>query len=96
MMLGDVDARIRTEAIKAICDLNVSHSLRNEHSSMDRSLVSEFLLENISIEIPYLLNHQTIKKRIENNGQMKRNLGKCLFDLTNMLLDMESKECLVS
>lgn len=99
-MLKDEDPRIRNEAIKTICDLAIQHvpKLCQIKYSLGNHLTSEFMLSIASVEIPYLLDNQRdwYLNGIENNDQSRKNLGKCLFHLTNMLLEMQSKEQLVS
>lgn len=100
VMLKDEDPRIRNEAIKTICDLAIKHfpELSQNKYSMTNHLTSEFMLSIVSMEIPYLLDNQRdwYRNGIENNDQSRKNLGMCLFHLTNMLLEMQSKEQLVT
>lgn len=99
-MLKDEDPRIRNVAIKTICDLAIRHfpKLSKKKYSMANHLASEFMLSIASAEIPYLLDNQRdwYINGIENNDQSRKNLGMCLFDVTNMLLEMQSKEQLAS
>lgn len=98
-MLKDEDPRIRNEAIKTICNLTIKHfpKLRHYKYTMANHLTSEFMLSIVSGEIPYLLDNQRdwYINGIENNDQSRNNLGMCLFNLTNMLFEMQSKEQLV-
>lgn len=94
LMLKDEDPRIRNEAIKTICDVAIKHFPELSHNH----LTSEFMLSKASMEIPYLLDNQRnwYRNGIENNDQSRKNLGMCLFHLTNVLLEMQSKEQLVT
>lgn len=100
-MLNDADPRIRNEAINALCEFNFLKSLRcqkNEKYS-NKHVIIEFISDILSQEVPYSLkpsNEMFISLDSQNNQQIERYLGKCLFDLTNMLLELESKEQLVN
>lgn len=101
-MLNDADPRIRNEAINALCEFNFLKSLRcqkNEKYS-NKHVIIEFISDILSQEVPYPLqpsNEMFISlDNSQNNQQIERYLGKCLFDLTNMLLELESKEQLVN
>lgn len=106
-MLCDSDARIRNEAAAAILEFNkfqVIHSSKATHKYSGNHLTIEFMAETLSTEVPFLSDNyygtltgyhpSTYNEEIDSR-EMKRMLGKHLFDLTNMLFDLKSNEQLV-
>lgn len=106
-MLKDSDGRIRNEAAIAIFELNTLQ-LTRKYNAMNKysgnHLAVEFLNETLSIEIPFSLENSAgaltgfqpalCRKDIDRR-QLRRMMGKHLFDLTNMLFDLKTTEQLV-
>lgn len=101
-MLRDSDARIRNEAASALFELYCSQFI---DESCKNSSISEFVAEILSNEVPFSLNspmeplngfHLGINSTKCDYQQIKRVLGKYLFDLANMLFALKSSEQLVS
>lgn len=101
-MLRDSDARIRNEAANALFELNCSQFIDESYKN---SSIAEFAVEILSNEVPFSLNssiepkldefHLGINSTNYNYQQIKRVLGKYLFDLANMLFALKSSEQLV-
>lgn len=101
-MLRDSDARIRNEAANALFDHYCTQFI---DASCKKSSISEFAAEILSNEVPFSLNspmeplsgfHLGINSPTYDSQQIKRVLGKYLFDLANMLFALKSSEQLVS
>lgn len=101
-MLGDADIRVRTEAINAISDQIALPLLRytQQKPIADKDLIMEFI-GNVAIQdVPYqfLASTQLINSTLDANERqaVEQTLGNCLFDLTNLLFVLESREQLVN
>lgn len=99
-MLRDSDARIRNEAANALFEL---HCLPFIDESCKNSSIAEFAAEILSNEVPFSLNSFIdplsgfhLGMDGAKHQQVKRVLGKYLFDLANMLFALKSSEQLVS
>lgn len=98
-MLRDSDARIRNEAANALFELNCSPFI---DESSKNSSIAEFAAEMLSNEVPFSLNSSMdplsgfhLGMDCTKHQQVKRVLGKYLFDLANMLFALKSSEQLV-
>lgn len=107
-MLGDSDARIRNEAASAIFEFDTSQCMRKSnvtHKYFGNYLTIEFMADTLSNEVPFALDNPCgiltgfqlgLCGEKTNNRQVKRLMGKHLFDLTNILFDLKSNEQLVN
>lgn len=105
-MLKDSDARVRNEAANAINEFNVlqgTHKNKRPKLFSKNNLVTEFVAETLSNDVPFSIDNlsghgfqPTIHLNSCNELEMKKVLGKHLFDITNMLFDLKSSEQLVS
>lgn len=96
-MLRDSDARIRNEAANALFNLYCSQFIDD---SCKNSSITQFSAEILSNEIPFSLNSSMdplngFHLDVNCTKQIKRVLGKYLFDLANMLFALKSSEQLV-
>lgn len=107
-MLGDGDARIRNEAAAALFEFHTFQVARYNKATNKYSgahLKVEFMAETLSNEIPFSLDcplgtltgfHPALGSGGADNRQLKKMLGKHLFDVTNMLFGLKSSEQLVT
>lgn len=98
-MLGNADQRIRNEAINALCDfceLQVQRVEYNAGLNANQQLITEFISEFLSQELPYplynLVNDPKVPVGDSNFVKVKRNIGKFFFNITNILMDLESND----
>lgn len=97
-MLSDSDARVRNEAANALFELYCSPFIDKNHKN---NSILEFVAEILSNEVPFSLNNPMeplngFHLGVNNNKQqIKRVLGKYLFDLVNMLFALKSSEQMV-
>lgn len=94
-MLSDADQRIRTEAINALCDFNLLQIQRIKYNSSPEiclELVTEFISKILSHELKCDLTKSSLSPITEQSVPAKRHFGHSLFNLTNMLLNLESNE----
>lgn len=96
-MLRDSDARIRNEAANALYELYCSQFVNERCKD---SSITEFAVEILSNEVPFSLNSSMeplsgFHLGMNCTKQIKRVLGKYLFDLANMLFALKSSEQLV-
>lgn len=98
-MLSDSDARIRNEAANALFELHCSQFI---DENCKNSSIAEFAAEILSNEVPFALNGSVeplngfhLGMTSAEHQQVKRILGKYLFDLANMLFALKSSEQLV-
>lgn len=100
-MLKDSDARVRNEAANAMLEFAISQL---KHTNDRMNLIAEFTAEILSNEIPFSLDipinslhgSKFSLNSTQNVGRpIQKVLGKCLFDLTNMIFELKSSEQLV-
>lgn len=100
-MLSDSDARVRNEAANALFELYCLPFM-GEHCK--NHCIFEFAAEILSNEVPFYLNspmeplngfHLDLNRTTYSGQQIKRVLGKFLFDIANMLFSLKSSEQLV-
>lgn len=107
-MLKDSDARVRNEAANSILEFNMLQAFHPNHRIELYSksyMVTEFVAETLSNEVPFSMDNPSGCLNgfqpgfgfddNQDNAQMKRVLGRHLFDITNMLFDLKSNEQLV-
>lgn len=101
-MLSDANVRVRTEAINAVGDHIAMPLLRHPQQKpiADTDIIMEFIGNVMVQDVPYQFQaaNQPMKFTLEPGERhaVERALGKCLFDLTNLLFELESCEQLVN
>lgn len=101
-MLSEVDLRIRTEAINAMNEYIMCQSLRHVKQDQigDRDVIIEFIGAALIQDVPYPLKTTNQSSRflfeMDEKQAIEQALGKCLFDLTNLMFELGSREQLVS
>lgn len=100
-MLSEADLRIRTEALNAVSEyITLQASRCVTHTQIaDTDLIMEFIGNALAQDVPYQLQTASRPFRFAFDANEKQaieqSLGKCLFDLTNLMLELESREQLV-
>lgn len=101
-MLSDANVRLRTEAINAVGDYITMPLLRNPQQKpiADTDIIMEFIGNVMVQDVPYQFQaaNQPVQFTLGTSERhaVERALGKCLFDLTNLLFELESCEQLVN
>lgn len=95
-MLGDNDQRVRNAAADALSESikgckNTSREIRRYE---DRILLNEMISDRIFIDLPSPLCN--LMSDQYKSSQIEEVLGRCLFHLSNLLLEIECKERQVS
>lgn len=95
-MLGDNDHRVRCAAAEALSELVVHYKIIPDEMvcGEDQILLNELIAERIFGDLPSPLSHLMSGEKKSN--RIEEVLGKCLFHLTNLLLEIECKQRQVS
>lgn len=100
-MLSEVDLRIRTEAINALNEYILCQSIRyvKQDRIADKDVIIEFIGGALVQDVPFLLKtaNQSARFILEmaEKQAIEQAMGKCLFDLTNLMFELGSREQLV-
>lgn len=93
-MLGDNDQRVRNAAADALGELIENYKKNNKVGYViryeDGILVNELVADRIFADLPSPLSH-LMSEKAESN-RIDEVLGKCLFHLSNLLLEIDSKQ----
>lgn len=96
-MLGDNDQRVRNVAADALSEVveryknTTSHGMRSHD---DQTLLNELIVERIFADLPSPLSQ--LMDDGAKSSRIGEILGKCLFHLSNLLLEIECKQRQVS
>lgn len=96
VMLGDNDQRVRNAAADALSELIEGYKSAPEdiNSFEDRILVDELIADRVFADLPSPLSHlMDVRGKSDRIDEM---LGKFLFHLSNLLLEIECKQRQVS
>lgn len=91
-MLGDNDHRVRKAAADALSELIGHYKIIPDETVNcgDHILLNELVAERIFADLPSPVSHLMSGKKESN--QIDEVLGKCLFHLSNLLLEYECKQ----
>lgn len=97
-MLGDKDVRVRMSAAVAVCqyikatasrESIKTETTKNSFQSSSGTLLNNFIGERIYSELPKPLCD--LRVHINNSLKLEKVLGKVLYTLANMLLELNDK-----